>query len=157
MSNYIILFVILIALGILYQKYIEKQSKNISFDDYGQIKQYFLNDRTLDKSKKPILWLHIPYEYNARDWLSFGSRGTEELNQPYLYLTVKTIIKNCSESFNIVIIDDNTFTKIIPNWTINVTSLADPIKCYVRQLALDRKSTRLNSSHSQQSRMPSSA
>ena len=37
---------------------------------------------------------------------------------------------------SIVIIDDNTFTKIIPNWTINVTSLADPIKCYVRQLAL---------------------
>lgn len=136
MSNYIILFIILIALGILYQKYIEKQSRTIKIDDYGDIKQYLLNDRTLDKSKKPLLWIHVPYEYNSRDWMSFGSRSSEELNQPYLYLTVKTIIKNCSESFNIVIIDDNTFEKLIPEWSINMKIISDPIKCYIRQLAM---------------------
>ena len=41
-ANYIILFVILISLGILYQKYIEKQSTIASFDDYGEIKKYLL-------------------------------------------------------------------------------------------------------------------
>ena len=134
-TNYIILFIILISLGVLYQKYLEKQSRTSSFDDYGEIKKYLLKDKTLDKSKKPILWIHIPYEYNSRDWISFGSRSSTELNQPYLYLTVKTIIKNCDKSFKIVLIDDNTFEKLIPGWNINMSLLSDPMKCYMRQLA----------------------
>jgi hypothetical protein len=135
-ANYIILFVILISLGILYQKYLENQSRTASFDDYGEIKKYLLKDKTLDKSKKPILWIHIPHEYNSRNWLSFGSRSSYELNQPYLYLTVKSIIKNCDQSFKIVMIDDGCFEKLIPHWNININLLADPMKCYVRQLAM---------------------
>ena len=106
-ANYVILFVILISLGILYQKYLEKQSTIAAFDDYGEVKKYLLKDKSLDKSKKPILWIHIPHEYNSRNWLSFGSRSSTELNQPYLYLTVKSIIKNCDQSFKIVLIDDD--------------------------------------------------
>ena len=135
-ANYVILFVILISLGILYQKYLEKQSTVASFDDYGEIKKYLLKDKTLDKSKKPILWIHIPHAYNSRNWLSFGSRSSNELNQPYLYLTVKSIIKNCDESFKVVLIDDGSFEKLIPNWNINMSILADPMKCYIRQLAM---------------------
>jgi hypothetical protein len=135
-TNYIILFIILISLGVLYQKYIEKQLNKTSFDDYGEIQKYLLKDKTLDNSKKPILWIHIPHEYNSRHWLSFGSRSTDELNQPYLYLTVKTIIKNCDESFKIVMIDDGSFEKLIPNWNINMDILAEPMKCYIRQLAM---------------------
>ena len=135
-ANYIILFVIIISLGILYQKYLEKQSNMIEYDNYGEIKKYLLKDKTLDKSKKPILWIYIPHEYNSRNWLSFGSRSSNELNQPYLYLTVKTIIKNCDESFKIVLIDDGSFEKLIPNWNINMSLIADPIKGYVRQLAM---------------------
>jgi hypothetical protein len=137
-TNYIILFIILISLGVLYQKYLEKQSRISSFDDYGEIKKYLLKDKTLDKSKKPILWIHIPYEYNSRDWISFGSRSSTELNQPYLYLTVKTIIKNCDTSFKVVLVDDNTFEKLIPNWNINMGLLSDPMKCYMRQLAISK-------------------
>jgi len=134
--SYIILFVILVSLGILYQKYLEKQSNKATFDDYGEIKKYLLKDKTLDKSKKPLLWIHIPYEYNSRNWLSFGSRSSCELNQPYLYLTVKSIIKNCDSSFKIIIIDDDSFEKLIPHWNINMNLLVDPMKCYVRQLAM---------------------
>jgi hypothetical protein len=135
-TNYIILFIILIALSILYQKYLEKKSIIANFDDYGEIKKYLLKDKTLDKSKKPILWIHIPHEYNARDWLSFGSRSSCELNQPYLYLTVKSIIKNCDQSFKIVLVDDGSFEKLIPSWNINMSLLADPVKNYVRQMAI---------------------
>jgi hypothetical protein len=135
-TNYIILVILLISLGILYQKYIEKLSRTNGFDDYEQIKQYLLRDKTLDKSKKPILWIHIPYEYNSRNWSSFGSRSSTDLNQPYLYLTVKTIIKNCDKSFKIVMIDDGTFEKLIPNWSINMNLLSEPMKCYVRQLGV---------------------
>jgi hypothetical protein len=135
-ANYVILFVILISLGILYQKYLEKQSTIAAFDDYGEVKKYLLKDKSLDKSKKPILWIHIPHEYNSRNWLSFGSRSSTELNQPYLYLTVKSIIKNCDQSFKIVLIDDDSFEKLIPKWDVNMSLLADPVKGYVRQLAM---------------------
>lgn len=136
MLDYIVLIIVIIGLGILYQKFIEKQSKIMPHDDYGEIKKYLLKDRNLDKSRKPILWIHVPYEYNSRQWLDFGSRSSTDLNQPYLYLTVKTIIKNCDQSFHIVIIDDSTFGKLIPNWDINMNIISDPIKCYFRQLAM---------------------
>jgi hypothetical protein len=92
-ANYIILFIIIISLGILYQKYLEKQTRDVNMDGgYEEIRKYLLKDKDLDKSKKPILWIYIPYEYNSRNWLSFGSRNSFELNQPYLYLTVKSCI-----------------------------------------------------------------
>ena len=137
-ANYIIILVIIVALGILYQKYNEKQSRYADVDGYKDIKQYLLKDKSLDKCKKPILWIHVPHEYNSRNWLSFGSRSSFELNQPYLYLTVKTIIKNCDQSFKIVLIDDGTFEKLLPNWNVNMELLADPMKTYMRQLALTK-------------------
>jgi hypothetical protein len=137
-ANYIILFIIIISLGILYQKYLEKQTRDVSTDGYSEIQKYLLKDKDLDKSKKPILWIYIPYEYNSRNWLSFGSRNSFELNQPYLYLTVKSIIKNCDQSFKIVLVDDNSFEKLIPQWNINMSILSDPIKTNVRQLAMTK-------------------
>lgn len=136
--NYIFIAIIIITLGILYQKYLDKSSKTFesNSDNYDGIRKYFLGDKTLDKTKKPILWVHIPYEYNSRDWLSFGSRSSFDLNQPYLYLCVKSIIKCCKDSFKIVLIDDNSFTKLIPNWSINISTLTSPMNSYVRQLAL---------------------
>jgi hypothetical protein len=137
-ANYIILFIIIISLGILYQKYLEKQTRDVSTDGYTEIRKYLLKDKDLDKTKKPILWIYIPYEYNSRNWLSFGSRNSFELNQPYLYLTVKSIIKNCDDTFKIVLVDDNSFEKLIPQWNINMSILSDPIKTNVRQLAMTK-------------------
>jgi hypothetical protein len=135
-SNFIFLFIILIALLILYQRYIEKKSQITPYDTYNEIKQYLLKESTLAKSKKPIMWIYIPHEYNSRNWINFGSRSSFELNQPYLYLTVKSIIKCCDDSFKICLIDDNSFEKLIPNWNINMSLLADPMLSYIRQLAI---------------------
>lgn len=135
-SNYIILLLLIVALGILYQKYYEKQAKYVDVDGYKDIKQYLLKEKSLDKSKKPILWIYVPHEYNSRHWLSFGSRSSFEINQPYLYLTVKSIIKNCDESFKIVLIDDGSFEKLIPKWNINLSTMAEPMKSYIRKLAI---------------------
>jgi hypothetical protein len=135
-ANYIILVIIIIALGILYQKYCEKQSWLVPGDSYEEMRKYLLNESSLAKSKKPILWIHVPHEYNSRDWLSFGSRSSFELNQPYLYLTVRSIIKNCEQSFYICIIDDKSFTNLIPGWNIDLTLISDPILSNIRQLAM---------------------
>jgi hypothetical protein len=126
-----ILFSIFIILLFLYEKIKYKNAK----PDYNELMQnYLLNPENLVKSKKPILWIHIPYEYNSRNWQSFGSRSSLELNQPYLYLTVKSIIKQCDESFTICIIDDNTFQKLIPDWNINMSLVSDPILKNIRTM-----------------------
>lgn len=141
-ANYIILVIIIIALGILYQKFLEKQVNltGMTNDNYNEIRKYLLNDSfnesALAKSKKPILWIHIPYEYNSRNWSSFGSRSSFDLNQPYLYLTVKSIIAQCDKSFFIVIIDDSSFDKLIPSWKINMNQISDPILSNMRQMAI---------------------
>jgi hypothetical protein len=132
----IIFFIILAVLLILYNRFEDKRKREESRDNYESIQKYLLDGDTLAKSKKPILWIHVPYEYNSRRWLDFGSRNSFELNQPYLYLTVKSIIHQCDKSFTICIIDDNTFKKLIPGWSVDMTTISNPILENMRQLAL---------------------
>ena len=139
-TSYFIGFIILVAFGILFQKYLEKQARtrNGISDNYNDVKQYLLNESSLAKSKKPIMWIYTPYEYNSRDWLSFGSRSSYNLNQPYLNLCVRSIIKHCDKSFTICIIDDNSFAKLIPGWNIDLSMAGDPIVSNIRQLAMSK-------------------
>jgi hypothetical protein len=137
-SNLFILFFILIVVGFFYKKYTTKLEKEENGDVYEAIQKYLLDDVTLGKSKKPILWVHVPYEYNSRNWLSFGSRSSFELNQPYLYLTMRSIIRQCEKSFTICIIDDSSFKKLIPGWNINMTTISDPILSKMRMLGISK-------------------
>ena len=134
LTNLFILFFILIVLGFLYRRFEDKRMKEENNENYEAIQKYLLDDVTLAKSKKPILWIHVPYEYNSRNWLSFGSRSSFNLNQPYLYLTVKSIITQCDNSFTVCIFDDNAFHRLIPGWDINMTSISDPILANMRTL-----------------------
>jgi hypothetical protein len=139
--NYVALFAILIILGILYRRYEDKRINEDNIDNYNLIQEYLLNDHELVGKKgikKPILWIHIPYEYNSRKWLSFGSRSSYDLNQPYLYLTVRSILTQCSKSFTICMIDDNAFKNLIPNWSINMSIISSPVLENMRQLGLMR-------------------
>ena len=136
LQNLFILFFILIVLGFLYRRFEDKRIREENKDNYEAIQKYLLDDVTLGESKKPILWIHVPYEYNSRKWLSFGSRSSFDLNQPYLYLTVRSIIKHCDDSFTICIFDDNSFSKLIPGWNIEMNKLSDPILSNMRTLGM---------------------
>jgi hypothetical protein len=120
----------------LYKRFEDKRYREEDGESYEAIQQYLLDGDTLGKSKKPILWLHVPYEYNSRNWLSFGSRSSFDLNQPYLHLTVRSIIKQCKDSFTICIIDDTAFKKLVPGWNVNMTSISDPILSNMRLLGM---------------------
>ena len=137
--NLTILFIILIVLGFLYRKFEDKRIKKEEKNDYKTIQDYLLTTPSPlvdDKDKRPVMWIHVPYEYNSRNWISFGSRSSMDLNQPYLYLTVKSIINQCKDTFRIVIIDDSSFEKIIPDWSINMKKISHPISNNVRSLAM---------------------
>jgi hypothetical protein len=136
LSNLIILFSILIVVGFFYKRYTDKLEREENGDIYESIQKYLLDDAALGKSKKPILWVHVPYEYNSRRWLSFGSRSSFDLNQPYLYLTMRSIIRQCDKSFTICIIDDASFKKLIPGWNIDMTKISDPILSNMRTLGM---------------------
>lgn len=90
--------------------------------------------KKFDESK-PILWMHAEGEVNARRWLNFYSRNTSELNQPYLYLTMKSVHDKCGGSFNVCLIDDDAF-KMLPDWSHDVSAMASPEKQRFRQLGL---------------------
>lgn len=105
-------------------------------DDYELIRKHLLNDTPLYGFNKPKIWIHTKYEINARNWKSYGSRNSKELNQPYLHFTIQSIIDHCSNDFHICLIDDHTFSKLIPGWDIDVSKLPEPIKSQYRQIAL---------------------
>lgn len=127
-----ILFVILILLFLFYQLYL-KSNKSVTFT-YDEMKT-FLENRDHDHIRKPILWIHLNYEINCRNWENFYSRNTRALNQGYVYLTIKTIIDRCKDSFHICLIDDNTFDKLNSDWLPKHKNVAEPLKSYFRFLS----------------------
>ena len=135
-THYIYPLTITIIMSLIYNKYKASEDEDEHMRNYRLVKQYLLNDSSLAQSKKPIIWIHMAYEANARRWQSFFSRKTDDLNQPYQYLTLKSIIDKCGEDFNVCLIDDDTFSNILPGWIVDLSLIADPIKMKIRQLAL---------------------
>ena len=141
-KEYVIFFIIFIVLSYIYKNLKLDESKNTSKYYYKMVNKYLLNGNNLGVNNKPFLWIHLHCDntitpaVNSRHWLSFGSRATTEINQPYQYLTIKSIIDKCGDDFNICLIDDKSFQKIIPNWSIDLEIVANPIKTHIRQLAL---------------------
>ena len=133
MFNLLALAILILVVSILYDRYIQKFRADPELELYNKIQKYLLNDSTV--AKKSIIWIHIPYRYNSRNWTSFFSRSSYNLNQPYQYLTIESIIKN-NPKFHICLIDDESFNHLIPGWVLNISEVAEPSKNKVRFLAI---------------------
>ena len=94
--SYVMAFILVIVMGVLYQRYVRKQNLEKELDDLELIKYYLLTDSPEEKKLKTILWIHIPYELNSRSWESFYGRMSNELNMPYIYLCIKSIVEKLS-------------------------------------------------------------
>lgn len=132
-EKYILVILATVALRKIYNSIETDDSKN---NEYKIASEFLINGDDLAKSSKPFLWIHLHYDVNARWWPSFYTRNTTCLNQPYHYLTIKSIIDKCGDDFNICLIDDRTFKKLIPDWQIDLSHMGDPVKSKVRELAL---------------------
>jgi hypothetical protein len=135
-NRFVLAFFSLMMVGLLYNRYDEKTRLSEEEDNYKKIREYLLNDSSIAKSKNPTMWIHVPYKINARQWKSFGSRNTTDLNQPYLSVCVRSLIDKCGKDFNICLIDDDSFAKLVPDWIIDMSRLPEPIIQYVRYLGL---------------------
>jgi len=100
------------------------------------IREYLLNESPLHGLNRPKLWIHSKYEINARRWKDFQSRNTTDLNQPYIHQTIKTIINHCGNDFNVCLIDDESFSKLIPLWDVKLSAMAEPFKSQFRDVAM---------------------
>ena len=105
-------------------------------DEYDLVRKYLLNDSPLYGMNKPKIWIHTKYEYNSRVWQSFYSRSSYDLNQPYIHITIKSIVNHCGDDFHVCLIDDNTFSKLIPSWDIDLQNMAEPFRSQARQIGM---------------------
>jgi len=135
MYRYVGAFVLLTVLGALYEKYRVKFVPDEELEKYDLIKKYLLNGNKY-LGGKPILWVHSKHNINARNWKNFGSRNSDNLNQPYILSCIETIVKHCGNSFHVCLIDDKSFTRLLPNWDIDISNLAKPVKNHIRKLAI---------------------
>jgi hypothetical protein len=136
-NKYFYSFLILIVFTtvVYYGKTVKEQYLEPN-DEYKLIQTYLLNDSPLYGFDKPKMWIHTKYEINARKWKNFQSRNSTDLNQPFIHLTLKTIVNHCSKDFNICLIDDETFEKLLPNWDVNLSQVAEPMRSRIRQMGL---------------------
>lgn len=125
MWQVIAIMILVIGLAYLYKRY-ETKYLYEHYDENTDLRKFFLGKLTRDDIgaiRKPLLWIYVPHEYNGRNWLSFGSRSSYELNQPYLYLTTKSILKHSGNDFHVIIVDDTSFPKLLEGWPYEATPL----------------------------------
>jgi hypothetical protein len=134
--HYLFAFSLILVASYVGNRFKQSFSLDHSTDEYELIRKYLLNDSPLYGYNKPKIWIHSKYEINAREWLSFQSRNTTNLNQPYLHLTIQSIIDHCGKDFHICLIDDTSFSKLIPTWDVDISNMAEPFKSRFRELAL---------------------
>ena len=135
MIKYVVIFILITIIGIFYDKYMKKVERETITSDYDLVKKYLLNEEAFS-SNTPIIWVHLDYKMNSREWLNFGSRNTKGLNQPYKYITIQSIINRAKGKFNVCLVDDESFAKLIPGWRIDIGRVSDPMKEHFRTLGI---------------------
>jgi uncharacterized membrane protein SirB2 len=56
-AKYVFVLILLILFGFLFEKYKRSEAMKDKMDEYDLIKKYLLNDSTLARTDKPILWM----------------------------------------------------------------------------------------------------
>ncbi len=137
MFRYLIIFVLLTAVGMLYERYKSRFLPSPAIREHDPIMRYLLNGTT-GFGINPILWILLGQDVNQRWWPSFYSRNTTRLNQPYVVSCIQSIVKHCGSSFDICLIDDDSFGKLIPGWSVDLDKVGDPVRSHLRLLALSK-------------------
>jgi len=135
---YLYFLVIILLIGYLVYAYYKKllQQDIIMFKgEVIEVSTFFFSHSYLKRSTNRKIWIHIPFEKNARNWINFGSRNSTDLNIPYMTLCIKSIIDNCGEHYDVFIIDDSTFCDLLGN-DIDMNKLSGALKTKYRELCL---------------------
>jgi hypothetical protein len=136
MIKYALGLILLVTIGILYSKNQEKYDEGDDKRKYKLVQQFLLKNEPGFKSK-PIMWIYNENETNKK-CETFNGCGGKEVSKPYIESCIETIVKYCGDDFNICLIDENSFNKLLPNWTIQVDKMSNPIKKHICMLGLTK-------------------
>jgi len=123
---------IAIAAAVIYRRYKSEEDLLNSQEHQQLVHEYLLGEK-LDRAK-PLLWIVSPNEVNARGW---RDRNTTDLNQPYLYVTIKSIVDKCTRC-NVCLVNDESFRNLLPDWTVELDTLGAPEKQRMRAQAVSQ-------------------
>lgn len=138
MIEYLLFVIVVLCFIYLTNNYVNtmnKKENDMFKNELINIDDYFYSDDYVKTSKRRKLWIHIPYEKNARKWTSFGSRTSTDINLPYMVLCIKSIIDNCGDTYDIIIIDDTNFPNLIKT-DIDLLKLSGALKDKYREMCL---------------------
>jgi hypothetical protein len=127
-SNLALTLLFVVVVVIFYSKYTDKNSTLYSDDEL--LKKHIFNGDT-KFNNKPFLWVY----YN-KDSDNKLFRFRENNTGPLEEFCITRIIKSQSSDFNVVLINDSCFSKLIPGWSVDIGVVPEPTKCHVRQLSL---------------------
>lgn len=134
MLRYIFGFVLITIFSMIYEKYKRKQDIYNINHTYDLVSKYLMTD--IPSDTKDIVWIHVDNEINSRKWLHWGSRNTTNINQPFLNITLKSIVEQAKGNFHICIINDNSFEKLLPDFTINFNAIPNNSRRFIRNIAM---------------------
>jgi hypothetical protein len=132
--NYIGMVVAITTMGILFKRYQRKYEFDPELKDNDLVKKFLLNDQII--YGKPNLWIYNKYEKNSRKWNNFYSRSNFNVNKPYIQACLETIVKYNGDDFNIFIVNDESFSKLLDDWNIVLSNVTEPIKEKVRKMGM---------------------
>lgn len=127
---------VLVIISILYEKFKAGDPWGDYSKHYELVKQHLLTSQSEQRRHLPIIWIHVSTDVNARWWPNFNSRNTTCLNQPYQNITIKSVINRCKDDFNICVINDKSFSNLVPNWKTDLSTVAEPMRSNMRKVAI---------------------
>lgn len=136
MSDYTLL-VPLIALGIVLSSMYNgfRSRRNNKECDIDK----FISENGINPNgKTSIIWIYMTNEMYSTEWDEFGSMVKDNGVQPYISLCIKSIIEKCGSDFNVVLINDTALSRIIPDWDADMSSVSEPIKGKLRDIAVTK-------------------
>lgn len=134
---YFFVFIVVIIISTFGRKITDRFDGYKRDDEYELIRKYLLNDSSFGNNK-PKLWIHSKYMNKSKVCKVNDTPCDTELEHPYISIAVETIVNQCHHDFNICLIDDESFSKLIPEWTTDINSLSDPHKSNYRELGMTK-------------------
>jgi hypothetical protein len=126
-------FIIITIVGMFYERFQRKYARENKIKENELIQKFLLNREK--QSGRPIIWVYLDKRPNTRHWSTFNDRLSTSLNQPYLFLTIKSIIEQAGDDYDVCLIDASSFEQMLPNWTINISTVSEPMREQLVKLA----------------------
>lgn len=110
----VFLLIVQYALNQMTVKGVYQYSSDQDVDMNNMIEQHrFENYIHLEKSTKKKVFIHLPFERNARSWLDFGARSSNDLNMDICLLCIYSVIKHLGGTMDIVLYDNHNVKDLI--------------------------------------------